>query len=265
MGWLFCLMNKVILIFLLASQGLFAQDCTDGLSVPFYKGEKLEYDLVYNWGFIWAKAGRISFEVGDTLINNKTYWTFNTFGRSMKHWDWFYKVRSTYSSVADHRLNPVSFERVGQEGTHFYNRKYAFTEKLSTMFYLDERGVQRKKKILMAPCSFDVVTAIYYCRSIPFNDFAMNEMVPLNMVLDGALHQSSLRYVGKEKWTHPNTGRQYDCILFKPKLIEGTVFSEGENMTVYVTDDVRRIPVFIETELVVGKAKVFLTSPIAAD
>jgi hypothetical protein len=78
------------------------------------------------------------------------------------------------------------------------------------------------------------------------------------LFVDGASHPSYLRYLGKEKWTDERDGKSYNCIKFSPLLIEGTVFKEGENMVVYVTDDHRKLPVYIETELVVGKAKVFL-------
>jgi hypothetical protein len=50
----------------------------------------------------------------------------------------------------------------------------------------------------------------------------------------------------------------YKTIMFKPKLIEGTLFKGGEEMTVFVTDDKYKIPVYIETPIVVGKVKVYL-------
>jgi hypothetical protein len=45
---------------------------------------------------------------------------------------------------------------------------------------------------------------------------------------------------------------EIDCIKFKPLLIAGTIFSGGEEMTVWVTDDERKIPVYIKTPIVVG-------------
>ncbi|NNE55488.1 MAG: DUF3108 domain-containing protein [Flavobacteriales bacterium] len=235
-----------------------AQDCSEELLVPFYDGEELTYELSYNWGFLWAHAGRVNFTVTDTVYDSKPAWSFESYGTSLRHWDWFYKVRSRYASVATKTLESLEFSRIGQEGSNFYNREYSFSQNVAQMYYLDDDGARRSKKIQCPPCSHDVLTAIYYCRSIPFDLYVEDDLISLNLVLDGALHRSHLRYVGKESWQNPNTDIIYDCIKFKPKLIAGTVFSEGENMTVYVTDDDKRIPVYIETELVVGKAKVFL-------
>ena len=73
------------------------------------------------------------------------------------------------------------------------------------------------------------------------------------------LHQGSGMRCTKTNWRAPSkTGEKRECWVFKPLLIEGTVFKEGENMTVYVSKDEKKIPIYIETDLVVGKAKVFL-------
>lgn len=247
------------------SLSAWGQDCRDNLQVNFSNGETLEYELVYNWGLIWAKAGYVTFTSKDTLINGSRHWNFKGHGTSARHWDWFYKVRAKYESIADLELHSLQFERTGQEGSHLYNRNYTMEKDRCQYSFLDDRGVVRLKTFSTPPCSFDVMTAIYYCRSIPFNEFEVNEVVPLNMILDGAVNKSHVRYVGKELWIDPNTDQEHQCIKFKPLLIEGTVFGEGESMTVWVTDDERRIPVYVETELVVGKAKVFLMNYQAGD
>lgn len=50
------------------------------------------------------------------------------------------------------------------------------------------------------------------------------------------------------------------CIKFRPKLVEGTIFKGGEDMTVWVTDDDNKIPVYVETPIIVGTVKVKLFS-----
>ena len=236
-----------------------SQDCKEGLQVNFKVGEVLEYELVYNWGLIWARAGAVRFSVKDTIINGASLWNLKGYGTSAKHWDWFYKVRANYESIAHTDLSPWLFERTGQEGSNLYNRDYKMKGEKCQFSFLDDEGVVRYKTFSIPACSFDVMTAIYYCRSIPFDNFEIDEAFPLNLILDGTIHESYVRYKGKEIWVDPNTGKKYDCIKFKPLLIDGTVFSEGESMTVWVTDDINRIPVYVETDLVVGKAKVFLT------
>jgi hypothetical protein len=226
---------------------------------PFnLSGEKVSYELVYNWGLIWASAGKVDFSVRDTLVNGETCYKLKGYGTSYESWDWFYKVRSTYESLTNSQLKPIWFRRKGKEGSHHYNTFYSVKENEAEMVSIDRKGKVSKTTFALAPCSFDVISAVYYCRHIDFSQLKPQETIPLSLFVDGASHPSYLRYLGKEKWTDERDGKSYNCIKFSPLLIEGTVFKEGENMVVYVTDDHRKLPVYIETELVVGKAKVFL-------
>ena len=49
---------------------------------------------------------------------------------------------------------------------------------------------------------------------------------------------------------------KFNAIKFKPLLVEGTIFSGGENMTVWVSDDANRLPVRIESRILIGSIKV---------
>jgi hypothetical protein len=51
----------------------------------------------------------------------------------------------------------------------------------------------------------------------------------------------------------------FACWEFHPTLIDGTVFKPGDEMKVLMTADDRRLPVYIETELIVGAAKIHLS------
>ncbi|MFZ6053294.1 DUF3108 domain-containing protein [Halocola ammonii] len=257
-------MKRYLLILVLLAAGFAAlgqsdSDCPRRGEIPFKEGERLAYELSYNWGLLWVDAGYIIFTVNDTLVDNEKLYNFKAYGSSYRSWDWFYKVRSTYQSWATTDLNSREFHRKGKEGSNFYDREYKMSNDTARYVKVDKKGNVESKVFGLPSCPFDVITAIYYCRTIDFSTFKKGDKIPFNLILDGSYFGSYLRYMGKEKWTDPNTDVEYDCIVFKPYLIEGTVFDNGEKMTVYVTDDEHKIPVYIETELVVGKGKVFLT------
>jgi hypothetical protein len=75
--------------------------------------------------------------------------------------------------------------------------------------------------------------------------------------LDGEVFPSYVRYLGKETIKSDLLG-QVRCIKFRPKLIEGTLFKGGEEMVVWVTDDDNRMPVYVQTPILVGTIKVSL-------
>lgn len=232
--------------------------CDEPLNFCFEEGEVLDYELVYNWGFIWASAGEVTFSVKPIKDSENDAFHFHGYGHSKKSWDWFYKVRSTYQSWTDENLKPSRFIREGQEGSNHYHNDYQIIDNSAMLSSQNEDGKIETKEIALKDCFFDIISAIYFCRSLPFENYEMDEIVPLNLLLDGACHDSYLRFKGRDECTDRNSGVSYQCLKFSPLLIQGTVFEEGENMMVYVTDDEKRLPVYIETDLVVGKAKVFL-------
>lgn len=224
----------------------------------FEVGEKLEYELVYQWGLIWSRAGQVSFTVADTLVDGERFYKFHGHGTSYSHWNWFYEVDSRYTSFADVELNTQRFTRIGKEGSHLYNRHYDVKDDEIHYTNYAAKGDTVYKLMKTDTRARDVITAMYHCRTLDFSNTAVNDTIPLHFFLDGEFFPSYLRYMGEAVWEHPKTGVKYDCYVFKPKLIEGTVFKSGENMTVYATRDELKIPIYIETDLVVGKAKVFL-------
>ena len=225
---------------------------------PFEDGEVLRYELVYNWGIIWARAGYVEFSVHDTTIANQDYYHFIGEGSSYKNWDWFYKVRSKYEAYADIDLNSKRFIRFGNEGSNYYNRDYHVKPEAIYATFKDEDGTTSYKQMPPNASAKDVLTAIYYCRTFDFESMTENDTIPLTFYLDGEIYPSYMRFLGSEEFKHPKTKERQDCWVFKPNLIEGTVFKEGENMTVYVSKDGSNTPIHIETDLVIGKAKVFL-------
>lgn len=254
-GWLFLLLFFAVR--LPAQEAL----CETPVALPFQAGEALDYSLVYHWGLVWLKAGTCRFSVRDTLVENERQWLFTGEGASLDSWKWFYDVSSTYQSRTDSSLTPSTFTRKGKEGSYIYDRHYDIYSPDSVHIY---RNDPQKKAVdwkfsLKGQCGYDVVTAIYKMRSLPWETMTPGDSIPLNLILDGALYPTYVRYEGKRGYEDKASGRTIPCIVFKPNLIQGTIFREGERMEVYVTDDHRRIPLYIETDLIVGKARVVLS------
>ena len=103
-------------------------------------------------------------------------------------------------------------------------------------------------------CVQDVLSAVYYARNIDFSKYQPNDKIPFNMFLDNEVFNMYVRYLGKE--TVKTKYGKFRAIKFKPLLIKGTIFQGGEKMTVWVSDDANRVPVRIESPIVVGKVKV---------
>ncbi|MDG2210260.1 MAG: DUF3108 domain-containing protein [Flavobacteriales bacterium] len=224
-------------------------------------GEVLEYEITYEWGLIYLRAGDVTFTVKDTcLLDGSKGWHFQGNGQSKPWWDWFYHVNSTYTSIATETLSPLFFSRVGIEGSHEYDRNYSAD---AQGFFLQFGANDERQESVMIEddgMARDVMSAVHWCRQLDWNHVQVSSVIPMKFILDGAVHASHVRFLGKRLWEHPKTQEVHRCIVFKPLLVEGTVFKAGEDMTIYVSDDERRLPLFIETQLAVGSARIYLVN-----
>lgn len=214
-------------------------------------GEKLKYKVYYTLAGIYVAAGEATFSNTLETYDQKKVFHVTGEGHTYKSYDWFYKVRDVYESYIDTlTMLPLKFVRNVAEGN---NRIYN-----NVVFNHQKNVAVSSKTTLKTPyCIQDVLSAIYYARNIDFSGYKVNDIIPFSMYLDDQVYSLYIRYLGREK-LKTRDGKVYNTIKFRPKLIEGTLFRGGEEMLVYVTDDKNKIPVYIETPIVVGKVKVYL-------
>lgn len=227
----------------------------------FKAGEQFNYKIFYNWGAIWMNAGEASFGVSLVNINGRSAYHFIGLGATYPKYDWFYKVNDKYESYADtSTLKPIRFIREANEGGSYTFDDYVFNQRKSKVFTNSKRNkkVSKLDSINITACTNDVMTAIFYARCLDFSKYKINDSIPITFVLDGEVYPSYIRYLGKQVIKSDLLG-DVRCIKFRPKLIEGTIFKGGEGMTVWVTDDENKMPVYVETPIVIGTIKVQLS------
>ncbi|MCB9002637.1 MAG: DUF3108 domain-containing protein [Bacteroidales bacterium] len=104
-----------------------------------------------------------------------------------------------------------------------------------------------------------VLSAVYHFRQIDFTKYSIGEKIPINIAIDNDIYPLYIRYMGKEIITLKN-GETYKTLKFKIKLVEGTIFTGGEDMTIWVTDNNLRIPVLVEAKILIGSVKAILNN-----
>jgi len=228
----------------------------------FTSGERVTYRAVYNWGFIWINAGDVVFTIKDTTFNGQDCFHFVSEGWSLKQYDWFYKVRDRFESIASKdSLKPYWFLRNTNEGGYIAYNEYNFdysSSKLNLFTYTSDRKA-KKESLNLKPRTFDVLTAIYFCRNLEFDKFTINQKVPLTMAIDNEVFDLYIRYLGKETITL-HEGNTYNTQKFSVMLVKGTIFKGGEDLFVWLTDDSKRIPVLVEAKILVGSVKAVLVN-----
>ncbi|NJK94634.1 MAG: DUF3108 domain-containing protein [Bacteroidales bacterium] len=111
----------------------------------------------------------------------------------------------------------------------------------------------------LSTCTFDVLSAIYFCRSMDFNNFKINERIPITTIIDNKIYSIYFRYLGKETIENKDK-KKYRCNKFSALMVEGTIFKGGEDIVVWVTDDDNRIPILVEAKILIGSVKAYFTN-----
>jgi Protein of unknown function (DUF3108) len=247
-----------LILFLLGFSQLKSQCNLDNINFQF--GEKATYQVYYNWAFIWLSAGEVYFHTNKKVIDKRTVYHFDSFGKSHKEYDWFFKVRDRFQSYVDSAtFKPLYFHRSSSEGGYFVNNKYRYDHKNKLIYSSIEstRIPYYEDTVKMPECVFDVLSIIYYARNIDYNSYNIGDKIPITLIIDNEIYNLYIRYLGKEKIKTRNK-EEFNCIKFRPLLVEGTIFSEGEHMNVWVTDDKNKVPVLVEAKILVGSIKAYL-------
>lgn len=226
----------------------------------FQPDEYISYTVYYNWSFIWLNAGEVFFRVSEINKNNQPFYHLYSYGSSHKSYDWIYKVRDTYQAHVDREtLKPDWFCRDTYEGGYETYNQYQFNYKKNVIY--SETNNSKKEKELdtleMKPCTFDVLSIIYYARNQNYDQYEVGTKIPITVIIDGEIYELYIRYLGKEV-IKTRDKKEYRCIKFSPLLVEGTIFKGGEDMVVWVTDDKNRVPVLVEAKILVGSIKAYL-------
>lgn len=226
-----------------------AQNYCYNKQIPF-NTDTLHYEIYYTWGGLYMPAGKAFFANNIKKYKENVVYEFTGGGTTYKSYDWFYKVRDTYKSIVDTQsLLPFYCSRDVQEG----KKKY-FED---AYFDILEKKIQSAKKIYTwLNCTYDPLSAIFLVRTLSFASFKQGDKLPLYVYLYDSVYTMYVKYNGTSIYN--NGKKKQEVIVLKPLLVPGSLFKGGEEMKVYVSNDNKRIPLYVETPIVVGKIKVYL-------
>ena len=229
----------------------------------FQIGEKLTYKIYYNWTAIWMSAGKVTFTVDQTHLNDTDVYHMTGTGRSAPAFDPFFKVRDNYETYMDKNTGkPIKFIRDIQEGGYKKNNLYTFDRENNEAYihYIKRQGnTDRADEVEpINECTHDILSAIYYTRTLSSENLYEGQIIPVETFIDGKIYNTYLRYLGKDILKHKRV--KYNCMKFSLNTIEGDVFSDGEDLIMWVTDDKNHLPLLLESKLLVGSIKGYLVN-----
>jgi len=225
-------------IFILLPICVFSIQVQSQSRLPFQVGEEITYSVWFN--FIKAGRSTMSTVSIDTIDGAPTFHAVLK-TRSLPVLDKVYKVRDHVESWVDAEgLFSRKFKKKIREG--LYKKKY------SVRFdYDDSLAYSTSDTIPISGPVHDALSIFYYVRAeslwvgriFNINNFDNNKFKPYKVIVHKV-----------EKVKTP--AGEFECFVLEPYAEKGNLFKYKGQLTIYLSNDVRRLPVKVESEATIG-------------
>lgn len=212
------------------------------IAQQFVEGETLDYNLA--WLKVTGGTARMTISGGPDDSYRVT-----SVARSSPRFSRIYKVRDEIETTV----------RRGDFSTlRYVKRLDEDGDKIEEVTVIEDgvatRTRKKVKKVAVPDPVMDPISVIYRLRLL---ELTPGKTFDLALIADGKLYHVRARVVRRERVETP--AGVFDCVRVEPQMISGGVERE-ERMFIWYTDDERKLPVRIRTEIKVGAVTASLRS-----
>ena len=206
------------------------------LTQTFAEGETLDYNL--RWLKVTGGTARMTIAAAG---EESPHFRITSVARSSPTFSRFFRVRDEIeTTVARDDFSTVRYvKRLDEDG-----------DKIEETTVIEDgvatRTRKKVKKVKVPRPIMDPISVIYHLRTL---DLSVGRVHDLELIADGKLYTVHAKVVRREKVETPLG--VFDCVRVEPQMISGGVERE-ERLFIWYTNDERRLPVRIRTEVKVG-------------
>lgn len=204
----------------------------------FKVGEKLTFAI--RWGAI--TAGYSTLEVHEIIeMNGRKVYHIIAKTRSTSFFDKFFKVRDTVETFVDvESLCTWRFRKELNEGKYHKVKETIYDQRNHT-------ATTKGNVVKVLPFVQDVLSALYYLRT---HDIKTGRNYDIDVNTDKKNWALRVK-VSKEEIVKTKAGK-FRTICIEPVLREEGIFKQKGRLWVWVTNDSKKIPVLMESKILVG-------------
>ena len=230
----------------------------------FQSGERLDYSLYYNWGFVWAKAGTATLTINKTTYEGKAALRTRLLMRGSSKADEYFVLRDTITSVVtDDKLQPLYYYKRDIEGKKRKIREIRYSYQGNACHvrqtYTHPDGSITKKDETRTEQIHDMLSIMLKARCFNTDGWQKGKRIHFLMSDGNGVRNRTLIFRGKTKVKMRDSKASYRCLQLS-FVEEQESGDEKEVITFFVTDDANHLPVRLDMYLKFGAAKVYLTS-----
>ena len=207
----------------------------------FGVGERLVFDV--NYGLITAGEAIMQIPALDSIAGRKCY-RVEFAVNSLPSFSWVYKVEDRYLTFIDvQTMAPWRFEQHIREGSY----KRDFVAEFDQVRHL---AITPDSVFQVPEYVHDIMSAFYYARTIDFSGFQPGQGVTLYNFYKDKSHELFVRFLGRQE-LEVEAGT-FRTIVVEPLVTEGGLFKSEGRVVVWLSDDERKIPVRVNTKVIIG-------------
>jgi len=215
----------------------------------FKNGEFLKYKLSY--GLI--NAGFATLEIENHFENETEMFHIIGKGWTTGMTDLFFSVQDNYETYfTKNSIQPYRFIRKIDEGGYTKDKETLFDFTNNSTTVIDhKRG--KKKSFVIHDKVQDILSSLYYLRTIDFSDLKEGAIINIDMFLDDEVYP--LQLILKAREVIKFNKKKIKTLVFQPTVQEGRIFKSNESVTFWISDDLNKIPLKIKASILVGSIK----------
>lgn len=222
--------------------------------IPFGAGERAVYEVHWDGGPLNLPAGRATIRVVTGASGTGEPWEFEATAETADWVSSFFQARDRFVTTANPQLEPIEHTREIREGRRVLDRVFVFDREARVVRVGESSAAARQLEALTLPLganeSRDAVTAFFYVRTLPLQPGAI-VTVPLNEGGARLLLQVSVA----EHETIEIGGVRVPTLRLEPRLMRRIERRRPLNMTVWLTDDDRRVPARVVVDAGFGRVR----------
>lgn len=211
----------------------------------FTYGERLKYRIHYGM----LNGGTAYFDVADqpVMVNDRKTYYIKVHGKSSGLVDAMFKVNDEFESYMDEEaLVPWKATKKVKEGKYTDSDFILFDHRRRT-------ASSRKGNLTIPEGTKDIISAIYYARSLDMAAAQPGDIFPVTFYLDHENYEFRFKFLGRE--TIEVDAGKFKALKVRPQVIKGRVFKDSEAITMWVTDDENKVPLLVQSDIWVGSLK----------
>lgn len=225
----------------------------------FGDNEKLEYNLYFNWKFIWVNVGNATMHTKATKYKGNNAYVSSLITNTSQRADKFFRMRDTLQVYASKDLVPLYYKKVAREGKRYYVDEIAYSyPNGKCAVALTQRhndGKVTKRQYTYDHCVYDMLNIFLCARNYNPAGWKKGHTVNIDIAGGSELTKAKLIYRGTESVKADNK-KKYDCLVLS--YVEKDGNKDKEIVRFFVTNDKAHIPVRLDLFLKFGSAKAFL-------